>query len=390
MEKIILVRYGEIYLKGKNRKFFEKTLENNIKNAVMKHNIAVSRIPGRYLLTGITDKNESKILKLVGKIAGVYSYSLGYCVKSELSEILNASLEIAEYFNETFKVSTNRADKTFKLNSMELSREVGGNVLKKYGANLKVDVHNPKHVLNIDIRENGYTYIFDSENSYLGVGGMPVSSSGHGLILLSGGIDSPVAFYLMNKRGVKVHAIHFHSYPYTSELAKEKVLELASILTPYNGGEIAVYLCNVAKIQEEIHKNCNPDYMITLLRRCMFRISERLAKDKQFSMLITGENLGQVASQTIESMTVVENVIKDTVVLRPLITFDKTETIDIARKIETFDVSVRPYEDCCTVFLPDSPVTRPRLEKVEFEESKINVDELVNEAYNSIEKVIIK
>lgn len=390
MEKIILVRYGEIYLKGKNRKYFEKTLENNIKNAVLKHNIEVSRIPGRYLLTGITDKNQSKILKLVGKIAGIYSYSLGYCVNSDLNEILNASIEIAEYFDETFKVVTNRADKTFKLNSMELSREVGGNVLKKYGSSLKVDVHSPKHILNIDIRENGKTYIFDSNDNYLGVGGMPVSSSGHGLILLSGGIDSPVAFYLMNKRGVKVHAIHFHSYPYTSELAKEKVLELASILAPYNGGEIAVYLCNVAKIQEQIHKNCNADYMITLLRRCMFRISERLAKDKQFSMLITGENLGQVASQTIESMTVVENVINDTVILRPLITFDKTETIDIARKIETFDVSVRPYEDCCTVFLPDSPVTRPRLEKVEFEESKINVDELVNEAYNSIEKVIIK
>ena len=390
MEKIVLIRYGEIYLKGKNRKFFEKTLENNIKNVVKPLNCEISRIPGRYLVSGINDRNETKIIKEIGKIAGIYSYSLGYSIDSNLDDIKNVSLEIASLFNGTFKVTTNRADKTFAINSMELSREIGGLILSKFGKFLKVDIHNPNHVLNIDIRENGKTYIFDSNNNYLGVGGMPVSSSGHGLILLSGGIDSPVAFYLMNKRGVKVHAIHFHSYPYTSELAKEKVLELASILAPYNGGEIAVYLCNVAKIQEEIHNKCNPDYMITLLRRCMFRISEKLAKQKQFSMLITGENLGQVASQTIESMTVVENVINDTVVLRPLVTFDKTETIDIARKIETFDVSVRPYEECCTVFLPDSPVTRPRLEKVEFEESKIDVELLVDEAFKTIEKVIIK
>jgi len=390
MEKIIIIRYGEIYLKGKNRKFFEKTLENNIKNAILNFNCVVSRIPGRYVVSGFEVQYTNKILKAIGKIAGIYSFSLGVCVNSDYSDIRCASLEIASNFSDTFKVVTNRADKTFKMNSMELSRKIGGDVLEKYGKTLKVDIHSPKHILNIDIRENCKTYIFDSENSYSGVGGMPVSSSGHGLILLSGGIDSPVAFYLMNKRGVKMHAIHFHSYPYTSELAKEKVLELANTLAPYNGGEIAVYLCNVASIQEAIHKNCNPDYMITLLRRSMFRIAERLAKQKQFSMLVTGENLGQVASQTIESMTVVENVIENTVIIRPLICYDKTETIDIARKIETFDISVKPFEDCCTVFLPDSPVTRPRLDKVEFEENKYNYIELIDEAFNAIEKVVIR
>ena len=390
MEKIILVRYGEIYLKGKNRKFFEKTLENNIKNVVLNFDAVVSRVPGRYLISGFEESKTKKLLKAIGKIAGVHSYCLGYSINSNLENIKNVSLEIASSFSSTFKVVTNRADKTFAINSMELSKEIGGEILKNFGRFLKVDIHEPKHILNIDIRENGKTYLFDSENNFIGVGGMPVSSSGHGLMLLSGGIDSPVALYLMNKRGVKIHAIHFHSYPYTSELAKEKVLDLAKELAPFNGGEIAVYLCNVANIQESIHKNCNPDYMITLLRRAMFRIAERLAKEKKFSMLVTGENLGQVASQTIESMTVVENVVEDTVVIRPLICYDKTETIDIARKIETFDISVKPYEDCCTVFLPDSPVTRPRLEKVEFEESKYPYHELIDESYKTIEKVVIK
>ena len=390
MEKIILIRYGEIYLKGKNRKYFEKTLENNIKNALKPYNCCLERIPGRYLVSGFENRYINKILNTIGKIAGVYSYSLRFCVESNFDAIKEASIILAEDFANTFKVVTNRADKSFAISSMELSREIGGCVLSKFGKNIKVDIHNPNHILNIDIRENKKTYLFDSNNNYLGVGGMPVSSSGHGLMLLSGGIDSPVAVYLMNKRGVKIHCIHFHSFPYTSELAKEKVIDLAKVLAPYNGGEIALYMCNVAAIQESIHKNCNPDYMITLLRRAMFTIAERLAKEKQFSMIVTGENLGQVASQTIESMTVVENVINDTVVIRPLICYDKTETIDIARKIETFDISVKPFEDCCTVFLPDSPVTRPRLEKVRIEEAKYNFNDLIDDAYKSIEKLIIK
>ena len=389
MENIILIRFGEIYLKGKNRKFFEKTLENNIKSALSQFDLKTERIPGRYLVSGFLEDDAQRILKCIGKIAGVLSYSLGVCVDSDLEKIKKAAIDLSEDFFGTFKVETNRADKTFEINSMELSRQVGGLILSK-NKNLKVDIHNPKYIINIDIRENGKTYLFDGNNSFSGVGGMPVSSSGHGLILLSGGIDSPVAFYMMNKRGVKLHAIHFHSYPYTSELAKEKVLELANTLTPYNGGEIAVYLCSMTKVQEAIHKNCIPDYMITLLRRAMFRVAERLCKEKQFSMIVTGENLGQVASQTVESMTVVENVVNDTVVLRPLIAYDKTEIIEVARKIETFDISIRPYEDCCTVFLPDSPVTRPRLDKVLHEESKIDINALIDEAYKTIEKVVLK
>ena len=389
MENVILVRYGEIYLKGKNRKFFEKTLENNIKNTLKDYNVCVLRIPGRYEISGFDTKYSKIIMNKLGKVAGIFSYSLAQVIDTDKVEIEKVCFEIMQDKVGTFKVVTNRADKSFEINSMELSRHIGGMILSK-NQNLKVDIHDAKHVLNIDIRENKKTYIFVSSNTIMGMGGMPVSSSGHGLILLSGGIDSPVAFYMMNKRGVKLHAVHFHSYPYTSVLAKEKVLELAKTLAPYNGDEIAVYLCSMTKVQEAIHKNCNNDYMITLLRRAMLRVAEKLSKQKNFSMIVTGESLGQVASQTIESMTVVESVVNDTPMLRPLIAFDKKETIDIARRIDTYDISIRPYEDCCTVFLPDSPVTRPKLEKVLFEESKIDIELLVNEAFETIEKVVIK
>lgn len=389
MEKVILIRYGEIYLKGKNRKYFEKALENNIKRALSGIDCVVSRIPGRYEISGFDQTKTKQILNKVAKIAGIYSYSEVMSVDTDLKQIENAAVELMADMFGSFKVVTNRADKTFSKNSMELSRHVGGLLLAKFDQ-LTVDIHNPLHVLNIDIRENKKTYLFVSSNDHLGIGGMPVGTSGHGLILLSGGIDSPVAFFMMNKRGVKVHAIHFHSFPYTSNLAKEKVLELTKILAPYNGGEICVHLCNVANVQEAIRDNCNTDYMITLLRRAMFRIAERVAKACQYSMLITGENLGQVASQTIESMTVVENVVESTPVLRPLVAFDKSEIIEIARKIDTFETSIKPFEDCCTVFLPDSPVTRPRLEKVLREEAKLDIEKLIDEAYSSIEKVIIK
>ena len=389
MKKVILIRYGEIYLKGKNRKYFENLLENNIKNALKPFNVTLNRIPGRYEITDIRDEDVDNILSQINKIAGVYSYSVAVEVDSDMSNIEAVSGQLLCGYCGSIKVVTNRADKTFVKNSMEVSREVGGYLLSK-NKNLSVDVHNPSLILNIDIRENKKTYIFASNTTYIGMGGMPVSSSGRGLILLSGGIDSPVAFYMMNKRGAKLYALHFHSYPYTSILAKEKVIELAKTLVDYNGGDIVLYMCSMTKVQEAIHKNCTPDYMITLLRRAMFKVAERLAKEKQYQMIITGESLGQVASQTIESITVVQNVVETIPVIRPLIAFDKNETIELARKINTFDISIKPYEDCCTVFLPDSPVTRPQLDKVLFEQSKIAFDKLVDEAYSSIEKVYIK
>ena len=253
--------------------------------------------------------------------------------------------------------------------------------------NLKVDIKNPDHIVNIDIRENGETYIY--AKVLFGVGGMPIGTAGAGLLLLSGGIDSPVAGYMMAKRGVKVSAVHFHSFPYTSNSAREKVEELASIVSAYTG-DMTIYMVSMTELQEQIHEKCDDSYMITLLRRGMFTIAERLAKRHKKKMIITGENLGQVASQTIESMTVVSDVVKHIPIMRPLIAFDKCEIIDIAKKINTYETSIKPFEDCCTVFLPDSPVVKPELYKVKKELDKIDFDAILDRAMESVEIVEIK
>lgn len=385
MEKNILIRYNEIHLKGKNRGFFEELLYKNIKNALFEFNAELKKVAGRYILSGYEEKDERKILNRLCQVAGVYSVSPAYVVDTNYEKLSALVTGLLKDENGTFKINTNRADKTFMQSSMQISSEIGGDCLES-NKNLSVDLHNPEHVINIDVRENGKTFVYNK--TMMGVGGMPVGSSGKGLVLLSGGIDSPVSCYLMNKRGVKLAAVHFHSYPYTSNLAREKVEKLAKILTRYNG-DFTIYMVNVAKIQEAIRDNCHSSFLITLLRRFMYRISEKIAKDHHIPMIVTGENLGQVASQTIESMTVIENVIDSTVVLRPLITFDKIEIIDIARKIDTYETSIEPFEDCCTVFLPKDPVTKPKLENVLKEESKLDVEKLMSDALATIEKVVI-
>lgn len=385
MEKNILIRYNEIHLKGKNRGFFEELLYKNIKNALFEFNAELKKVAGRYILSGYEEKDEKKILNRLCQVAGVYSASPAYVVDTNYEKISALVTGLLKDENGTFKINTNRADKTFMQSSMQISSEIGGDCLEN-NKNLSVDLHNPEHVINIDVRENGKTFVYNK--TMMGVGGMPVGSSGKGLVLLSGGIDSPVSCYLMNKRGVKLAAVHFHSYPYTSNLAREKVEKLAKILTRYNG-DFTIYMVNVAKIQEAIRDNCHSSFLITLLRRFMYRISEKIAKDHHIPMIVTGENLGQVASQTIESMTVIEDVIDSTVVLRPLITFDKIEIIDIARKIDTYETSIEPFEDCCTVFLPKDPVTKPKLENVLKEESKLDVEKLMSDALATIEKVVI-
>ena len=384
MDKVIIIRYSEIHLKGKNRSYFEDMLKNNIKNAVKKYGAEVSKIPGRYMLSNFEETNLDLILESLQKIAGIFSFSVATEVNSTYEDIKIEALHQMCELSGTFKVEVNRGDKRFALNSMELAREIGGEILRR-NKQLKVDVHNPDTKLCIDVRENQKTYVFSSV--IYGMGGMPVSSAGKGLLLLSGGIDSPVAGYMMAKRGTKLVAVHYHSYPYTSALARDKVEKLAQLLTEYNGGDITVYMVNMAKYQETIHACCNDSYMITLLRRGMFRIAERIAKNHDIQMLITGENLGQVASQTIQSMTVVEDVVNSTPVLRPLVAFDKTDIISVAKKIGTYETSIEPYEDCCTVFLPDNPVTKPRLPMVEFEENKFDWQTLIDEAYNEIEFV---
>lgn len=387
MNKVILVRYGEIFLKGKNRKTFEDVLKNNIKNAISAYNCSLFKIPGRLMIEGYQEIDEQRIINILTKQAGIFSVSPAIFVSSDKNEIINKCLDLTKDEVGSFKVITNRADKTFMPNSMEFSRIVGGHILKNNSL-LKVDVINPNLEVNIDIRENNRTYIFTK--TYMGIGGMPVSSAGDGLLLLSGGIDSPVAGYMMAKRGTKLKALHFHSYPYTSELARLKVEELAERLAEYNAGDIDVYMCPMTHYQEEINKNANQIYNITLLRRAMFRIAERLCKETGTKMIITGESLGQVASQTIESMSVVGGVVEDIQIMRPLIAFDKQDTIEISRKIDMYDISIRPYEDCCTVFVPDNPVTKPRKENVEREENKIDFENLINEAYEKIEKITIR
>ena len=386
MEKVILIRFGEIFLKGKNRGFFEKALLNNIKKSLESIDAEVVKVPGRYMVQNYNEDVENEIVERLSKIAGIFSFSTAIYFDTSLENITTHALEMMSNLSGTFKVSSNRADKTFELNSMELSREIGGRILSK-NRNLKVEINKPDHTLNIDLRENGKTFMF--EKTYMGVGGMPVGTSGSGLVLLSGGIDSPVAVYMMAKRGVKISAVHFHSYPYTSNFAREKVEELAKILTGFTG-DMTIYMVSMTELQEEINAKCDDSYTITLLRRGMFTIAERLCKKFGKKMIITGESLGQVASQTIESMTVVSEVVKQTPIIRPLVAFDKCETIDIAKKIGTYETSIRPFEDCCTVFLPESPVVRPELYKVLREQNKLDFDAILDRAMDSIEVVEIK
>lgn len=385
MEKVILIRFGEIFLKGKNRGYFEKVLVENIKEHLKKFDAEVIRIPGRYIVQNFSNQDEIDILEDLGKIPGIFSYSPAIRIETNLNEIEQHAIQLMKDKKGTFKVETNRADKTLPLNSMQISAELGGKILEN-NKNLKVDIKNPETTLFIDIREDKTTYIY--EKTIFGVGGMPVGTSGSGLLLLSGGIDSPVAGYMMAKRGVKVSAVHFHSFPYTSNFAREKVEELAKIISAYTG-KITIYMVSMTELQEQINEKCDNSYMITLLRRGMFTIAERLAKKYNKKMIITGESLGQVASQTIESMTVVSEVVKNVPIIRPLVAFDKCETIEIAKKIGTFETSIKPYEDCCTVFLPESPIVRPNLYLTKKEQEKIDFDAIIDRAFNSLEIVEI-
>lgn len=386
IEEVVLVRYGEIYLKGKNRGMFERVLEKNIRHALSDMVFTFQRISGRYLISGFESRERAKILSALAKVPGLHSISHAYSISSDFEKIKEISAKLLSDIEGTFRVSSNRADKSFPITSMELSRLVGEHILKT-NPRLTVDLHSPETHLNIDVRENGKTYIF-FENIEC-CGGMPVGSGGSGLLLLSGGIDSPVAGFMMTKRGVKITALHFESFPYTSAQSREKVFSLAEIIAKYNAG-MRVYTCNISKIQEAIHEKCDADFMITLVRRFMLRIADRLAKEKNLGCLITGESLAQVASQTMESITVIsEAILGDLPFFRPLIGFDKNETVKIAEKIGTFETSIKPFDDCCTVFLPKTPVTRPKLERVKREERRLSINKLVDEAYKNIQTVDI-
>ena len=385
MKTAIIIRYCEIHLKGKNRGYFEKMLKDNIKRSLKDINCTFKTMHSRYLIEDFDEFDYELITERLKKIAGIHTYSKAVVVSNDFDEIVSTAISLCEDKEGTFKVNTNRADKTFALDSMEMSRVVGGKLLEQYHQKLKVDVKNPSFVLNIDIREDGKTFLYTDVIHCMS--GMPVGSAGKGLLLISGGIDSPVAGYLTCKRGMKLDCLHFHSFPYTGEAAKEKVIDLTKKIGEYNGG-INLYVVSFTKIQEAIHENCPEEFMITLMRRFMMRIAERLSKKIGSQAIITGESLGQVASQTIESITSSNSVVTMPV-LRPLIMSDKIDIINISKKIETYDISILPYEDCCTVFLPKFPLIRPNLDKVIKVENKLNIEALIEDAMNNIEKIVL-
>lgn len=369
----ILIRYGEIFLKGNNRGYFESALAKNIRTALENFKFKFVRAQNRFLLEDYDEAYETDIIDKLTKIFGIHSVSVAVKVKSTEEELEKAAVLMMKDKSGTFRVTVNRADKKIQKSSMELAAQLGGAVLES-NPNLTVNLHVFDTDLYVDIRENGLSYLFTDK--IMGAGGMPVGTAGAGMVLLSGGIDSPVAAYMMAKRGLKLHAIHFHSAPYTSEMAKQKVVDLAGIVKNYSG-PIVLHVIPFTDVQLKIHEKCPAELMITIMRRFMMRIAERIAKANSCGALITGESLGQVASQTMESITVTNGVIEDLPVFRPLIGMDKTEIMDIARNIDTYDTSILPYEDCCTVFLPKNPVIRPKLETVLKAEAKLDVETLI-------------
>ena len=383
--KVILLRFGELYLKGHNRNIFENTLIQNIKNSLTGETFFFSKTFGRYVISDYDEKRQDEIVSKLKKVFGLYSLSIAEEVDAQLETIKQVVSNI-KIGKQSFKVFVKRADKTFPLSSMELARELGGVVLDNNNESA-VDLYNPQREIYVDIRLNHKAYIFDEIIKCQG--GLPLGTSGKGLLLLSGGIDSPVAGYLMAKRGMTLEALHFHSYPYTSEQAKDKVIELAKLLCEYVG-EIKLHIVSFTRVQEEIHKRCKSEFMITIMRRMMMRVAERLCKANNLGAIVTGESLGQVASQTMQSMTVTGNLVKELPVFRPCIAMDKEDIIAISKDIGTYDTSILPYEDCCTVFLPKNPVIKPTIKQAEQEESYLNIDSLVEECINKEEVITIR
>jgi thiamine biosynthesis protein ThiI len=388
IKEILLCKYGEIVLKGANRKYFEDMLCREMKKRAKAYgDFDIYRAQSTIYIEPKDDMADVDGMFIAAqKVFGIVAISRAAVCEKSMEDISRITKEYIPQFLEgkkTFKVEAKRSDKSFALDSMDISREIGGVVLGAY-PRIKVDVHNPDVVVKVEIREFG-AYV--SAGQFKGAGGMPIGSNGRGMLLLSGGIDSPVAGYMMAKRGVRLDAIHFESFPYTSERAREKVLELASIVSEY-ASDIYVHIVSLTHIQEELVKACDEDYFTLLLRRYMMTIAERVAKDKGCTALITGESLGQVASQTMQALGVTDSCV-NMPVFRPCIGMDKEEIVQISRKMGAFETSIQPYEDCCTVFTPKHPKTKPELEKVLVQENKLPFEELVEEAIGTLYTVHI-
>jgi len=378
MNKVILIRFNEIHLKGGNKKYFTKLLYNNIKYALKGFECVIENIQNRLIVRNYVE--EDAIIDALKAVFGVHSISKALEMDTSVEAIKEyiASLKI----NTTFKCNVNRADKSFPIKSNDMNADLGEIILNN-NPEAKVDIHNPETVISVDIRENGKTFIFN-EIIYA-YSGLPLGENRDGLLLLSGGIDSPVAGFCMAKRGLRQDILHFDSFPYTSPQAKAKVISLAKSIKKFIGAKY-MYVCSMTKLQEEFHIHCSEEYAINLLRRAMIRVASIVCDKHNYKTIITGESLGQVASQTIESLTTTNDVARYPV-LRPLISFNKDDIIAIAKDINTYETSVLPYEDCCTVFLPKNPVIKPKIKIAEKEESKIDLDKLIEAVVDNIEVI---
>ena len=382
MDKIILIKYGELTTKKNNRNLFINLLYENIKNKLKNYNVKI--IKNRVRMFIETDDDIDEIVNILSNIFGIHSIVVAYKVNNNIDNIKSNVLDIVKNISfKTFKVETKRSDKKFPISSMEFNNIIGGLILKNI-SDVNVDVHNPEYELKIEIRED-YAYIYTKEIK--GAGGYPVGVAGKGLLMLSGGIDSPVAGYLAMKRGIKIECIYFESPPHTSIQAKNKVKKLVEKLSKYNSN-IVLNVINFTEIQEAIYKYCPPEYMITIMRRMMYRISEQVARKRKALVIINGESVGQVASQTLNSMNVINNV-TNYPVIRPVSCLDKLEIIDISKKIDTYETSILPYEDCCTIFLPKHPVINPILERAINYENSFDYETMIKNAVDNVETVVI-
>ena len=381
MDKVILIKYGELSTKKGNRNFFIKTLYDNVKNKLKKYDVKISRDRARMYIEFL-DSDLEDIKKIIDRVFGIHMYHIANIVDTNIDVIKSSVLDIMknEKFS-TFKVETKRSDTSFSINSQDMNRVLGGVMLRNIDG-ISVNVHNPDILMTVEIREkNTYIYL----NSYKGSGGYPVGTQPRGMLMLSGGIDSPVAGYLAMKRGVKLDAVYFEAIPHTSLEARNKVIELCKKLSLYTD-QINLHVVNFTPIQEEIYRNCREDYCITIMRRMMYRIMEKISKSHKGYAIINGESIGQVASQTLTSMNVI-NSVTNMPVIRPVACLDKLEIMDIARKIDTYEISILPFEDCCTVFVPKHPVINPRIDTAVMEEEKFDYRGMIDEAVDTINTI---
>lgn len=381
MDRVILIKYGELSTKKGNRNFFINTLYNNVRNKLKNYDVKIYKDRARMYIT-FKDSDLDEIKGVVDKIFGIHMYHIAYVVDTN-EEIIKKSLldVVSQEKFKTFKIETKRSDKSFPIHSQDFNRVLGGLLLKSIDG-ISVDVHNPDLWIKVEIRDKQSFIYF---NGYNGSGGYPVGTQPRGMLMLSGGIDSPVAGYLAMKRGVVLDAVYFEAIPHTSLEAREKVITLCKKLADYTDN-VNLHIVNFTPIQEEIYKNCREDYCITIMRRMMYRIMESIAATHNGYVIVNGESIGQVASQTLTSMSVI-NSVTNMPVIRPVACLDKLEIIDIARKIDTYETSILPYEDCCTVFVPKHPAINPRLDVAINEENKFDYESMIKDAVENLNTI---